>query len=152
MTGCYYFCVPPCRPQLRKSLLSRSSRKLCDPPLNRGRHSTAAMYHTGFDSLDFAPPVPVLCEGPHAELRPRRAEREGCRAPSAPHQVHESRPRSSVCERTPKQPRGRRRYRSHAPREAHRARLLACCSGKQDRGKEMHLHLPIGDERADRRG
>ena len=59
---------------------------------------------------------------------------------------------------------GHRRCRSHAPREADRARLLACCSGKQDGGgkllaccsggagqrKEMRLHLPIGDERADR--
>ena len=28
-----------------------------------------------FDSLDFAPPAPVPCQGPHAELRPRRGDR-----------------------------------------------------------------------------
>ena len=125
-----------------------------------------------FDSLDFAPPAPVPCQGPHVELRPCRAERRrsltSVRAtPSLGGHAAQRRPRSSVRGRTPKPPRGgHRRCRSHAPREADRARLLAYCSGKQDGGgkllaccsggagqrKEMRLHLPIGDARDDWRG
>ena len=96
---------------------------------------------------------------------------EGRLPPSASHQVQEATPHGegrgapSVGER-PSHHGGHQRCRSHAPREADRARLLACCSGKQDGGgkllaccsggagqrKEMRLHLPIGDKRADRRG
>ena len=64
-----------------------------------------------FDSLDFAPPAPVPCQGPHAERRPRRAELRRsltsiCATQSPGGHATRRRPRSSVRGRTPKPPRG----------------------------------------------
>ena len=64
-----------------------------------------------FDSLDFAPPAHVPCQGPHAELHSRRAERRRSltsihATPSPGGHAAWRRPRSSIRGRTPKPPRG----------------------------------------------
>ena len=82
--------------------------------------------------------TPIPCQGSHAELRPLRAD--GRRSLSSIHATPI--PRGHAARKRPRKERrshhgGCRRCRSHAPREADRTRLLACCSGKMDGGDKL---------------
>ena len=156
-SGWYHFCVPPCRPELRKSLLSRSSRKLRDAPMDRGPHSTVAMYRTAgkirlpqFRTTRACPvprPSGRASSTPGrsekvADLRPRHAE---SRRPRRTEKAAELRPwenaqatmgATSAAGRTPRARLTEQGFLLAAPTSrTEEASFLLAAPAEQDRGK-----------------